>query len=199
MNFFSMLQEWAKQGMPLRVGLIGVGKVGAMFLSQALHTPGLHVLAISDLDVARTREELSTVGWPSERYGAASPAKALSLGSMYITDDVDELINADALAGPLLALRAAEANVVYSLAYGDQPALIAKQLVWARACGFQVISLGKGTTYLPHYNASTPETVWDHFGLTSREATLAGMNAKMFNLFLYGTQSAIEMAAVANT
>jgi predicted homoserine dehydrogenase-like protein len=162
MNLFSMLQAWAKQGLPIRVGLIGAGKFGVMFLSQALHTQGLHVLGIANLVASHAREQLSTVGWLSERYGVTSPAKALSLRSTYITNDVDDLINAggieviieatgvpetgivhalkcftcghhvimvnvegSALAGPLLALRAAEADVVYSMAYGDQPALIA--------------------------------------------------------------------------
>ncbi len=235
MNLYTMLQARAERGMPLRVGLIGAGKFGAMFLSQALHTPGLHVLAIADLNVARTHEQLASVGWPTEQYRATSAAKALATGATYITDDAEEVINAggieviieatgvpeagirhalkcfergrhvvmvnveaDALAGPLLARRAAAANVVYSMAYGDQPALIAEQVDWARACGFQVISAGKGTKYLPEYHASSPDTVWDHYGLSAAEAAAAGMNAKMFNSFLDGTKSAIEMAAVAN-
>lgn len=235
MNLYAMLQQRAEQGMPLRVGLIGAGKFGAMFLSQALHTPGLHVMAIADLDTARARAQLATTGWPPERTQATSPAKALADGSTYITDDAFELINAggievvieatgvpeagivhalecfargrhvvmvnveaDALAGPLLARHAENANVVYSMAYGDQPALIAEQVDWARACGFEVISAGKGTKYLPQYHGSTPDTVWDHYGLSTDQAAAAGMNAKMFNSFLDGTKSAIEMAAVAN-
>jgi predicted homoserine dehydrogenase-like protein len=107
-------------------------------------------------------------------------------------------VEADALAGPALAARARAAGVVYSLAYGDQPALIAEQVDWARACGFRVAAAGKGTKYLPEYHASTPDTVWGHYGLTAEEARAAGMNSRMFNSFLDGTKSAIEMAAVAN-
>jgi predicted homoserine dehydrogenase-like protein len=107
-------------------------------------------------------------------------------------------VEADALAGPLLARRAREAGVVYSLAYGDQPALICELVDWARTAGFDVVAAGKGTKYLPNYHASTPETVWSHYGLTPEQATLGGMNARMFNSFLDGTKSAIEMAAVAN-
>ena len=51
-------------------------------------------------------------------------------------------VEADALAGPLLA-RAREAGIVYSLAYGDQPALICEMVDWARACGFEVMAAGK--------------------------------------------------------
>ncbi len=107
-------------------------------------------------------------------------------------------VEADVLAGPLLAERARAAGVVYSMAYGDQPALIAELVDWARATGFQVICAGKGTKYLPEYHASTPETVWGYYGLTPEQAKSGGMNPKMFNSFLDGTKSGIEMAAVAN-
>ena len=107
-------------------------------------------------------------------------------------------VEADVLAGPALAARARAAGIVYSLAYGDQPALIAEQVDWARACGFRVAAAGKGTKYLPAFHASTPDTVWSHYGLTAGEARAAGMNSQMFNSFLDGTKSAIEMAAVAN-
>ena len=107
-------------------------------------------------------------------------------------------VEADVLAGPSLAREAARAGVVYSLAYGDQPALICELVDWARACGFAVIAAGKGTKYLPEYHASTPATVWGYYGLTAEQARLGGMNPQMFNSFLDGTKSGIEMAAVAN-
>jgi predicted homoserine dehydrogenase-like protein len=88
--------------------------------------------------------------------------------------------------------------VVYALAYGDQPALVCEMMDWAEACGFRVVSAGKGTKYLPDYVRSTPDTVWGHYGLTPEQAQLGGMNAQMFNSFLDGTKSGIEMAAVAN-
>ena len=107
-------------------------------------------------------------------------------------------VEADVLAGPLLARRAREAGVVYSLAYGDQPALVIELVDWARTSGFNVVCAGKGTKYLPEYHASTPETVWSHYGVTPDQAARSRMNPKMFNSFLDGTKSAIEMAAVAN-
>jgi predicted homoserine dehydrogenase-like protein len=107
-------------------------------------------------------------------------------------------VEADALAGPLLASRAAEAGVVYSLAYGDQPALICELVEWAQASGFDVVCAGKGTKYLPIYHASTPDTVWDHYGFSQETVEQGDFNAQMFNSFLDGTKSAIEMAAVAN-
>lgn len=107
-------------------------------------------------------------------------------------------VEADALAGPLLARRAAQAGLVYSLAYGDQPALICEMVDWARAAGFEVIAAGKGTKYLPAYHESTPATVWGHYGFTPGMVAAGDFNAQMFNSFLDGTKSAIEMAAVAN-
>jgi len=107
-------------------------------------------------------------------------------------------VEADALAGPLLARRAARAGIVYSLAYGDQPALICEMVDWARAAGFEVIAAGKGTKYLPAYHESTPATVWGHYGFTPEMVAAGDFNAQMFNSFLDGTKSAIEMAAVAN-
>ena len=107
-------------------------------------------------------------------------------------------VEADALVGPLLARRAREAGVVYSLAYGDQPALICELVDWARATGFEVVCAGKGTKYLPEYHASTPDTVWDHYGFTDEQVEAGGLNPRMFNSFIDGTKSAIEMAAVAN-
>ena len=107
-------------------------------------------------------------------------------------------VETDVLVGPLLARRAAEAGVVYSLAYGDQPALICEQVDWARAAGFAVVAAGKGTKHRPEFHASTPDTVWGFYGLTPARAAESGMNPKMFNSFLDGTKSGIEMAAVAN-
>lgn len=234
MNLYRLLQERAAAGRPVRAGLIGAGKFGAMFLAQARLTPGLHVMAVADLDPARARQTLLTTGWQEERF-AANLAQALESETTHITDDATALIaadglevvidatgdppagirharlccqegkhvvmvnvEADALAGPLLAQEAAQAGLVYSLAYGDQPALICEMVDWARACGLPVVAAGKGTKYLPVYHGSTPDTVWGHYGLTPEQAAAGGMNPQMFNSFLDGTKSAIEMAAVAN-
>jgi predicted homoserine dehydrogenase-like protein len=235
MNLFAKLQQRAAQNKPIRVGLIGAGKFGAMYLSQAQRTPGIHLLGVADLSPANAKLSLARVGWDKEKLKAKSLEAAHRTGSTCITDDamaliaspfVDVIIDAtgspaagiahvlacceakkdiimvnveaDALAGPLLARKAAKAGIVYSLAYGDQPALICEQVDWARTAGFEVIAAGKGTKYLPSYHQSTPDTVWGHYGLSAQAATQGGMNPQMFNSFLDGTKSAIEMAAVSN-
>jgi predicted homoserine dehydrogenase-like protein len=111
---------------------------------------------------------------------------------------VNVTVEADALAGPLIAARARKAGVVYSMAYGDQPALVCEMVDWAETAGFRVVAAGKGTKYLPEYERSTPDTVWTHYGITAEAAAAGGMNPQMFNSFIDGTKSAIEMAAISN-
>ena len=235
MNLYTRLRARQEAGEPIRVGLIGAGKFGTMFLAQARRTPGLHVMAIADLAPERVVAACERTGWPPEACAAAGFEAAFKSGGTHVTENAMALIaapgldvvveatgspaagaahavaafaagrhvvmvtvEADALAGPLLARRAEANRVVYSLAYGDQPALIAELVDWARAAGFQVTCAGKGTKYLPAYHQSTPDTVWDHYGIDADAAAADGMNPQMFNSFLDGSKSAIEMAAVAN-
>jgi len=107
-------------------------------------------------------------------------------------------VEADCFCGPMLARKAAQAGVLYSLAYGDQPALICDLVDWARAAGFPVVAAGRGHKWLPHYAQSTPETVWGYYGLTPEQARIGGLNPKMFNSFLDGSKPAIETSAVCN-
>ena len=107
-------------------------------------------------------------------------------------------VEADAFCGPLLAQRAQQAGVVYSLAYGDQPALICDLVDWARTAGFNVVAAGRGHKWLAHFAQSTPDTVWGFYGLTPEQAQVGGLNPKMFNSFLDGSKPAIECTAVCN-
>ena len=111
---------------------------------------------------------------------------------------VNVTVEADAFCGPLLARKARAAGVIYSLAYGDQPAMICDLVDWARTCGFPVVAAGRGHKWLPHFCESTPETVWGYYGLTPEQAARGGLNPKMFNSFLDGSKPAIESTAVAN-
>jgi predicted homoserine dehydrogenase-like protein len=107
-------------------------------------------------------------------------------------------VEADALCGPLLAARARQKGLVYSMAYGDQPAIMCELVDWVRACGFELVSAGKGMNFEPRYRYSTPDTVWDFFGWTKEQVAKGDFNPKMYNSFTDGTKAAIEMAAVAN-
>lgn len=224
MYIYSSLLKRASANNPVRVGLIGAGKFGSMFLTQVPTTPGLEVSVIADLNPSAAQQTCLSVGWtPEQLERTRFVDDAMTLVS---SDDVDVVVEAtgnpvvgleharaaikhgrhivmvnveaDVLAGALLAEEARRAGVVYSMAYGDQPALTCELVEWARSTGFNVVAAGKGTKYLPSYHASTPDTVWDHYGLTASQASEAGMNAQMFNSFLDGTKSALEMAAIAN-
>jgi predicted homoserine dehydrogenase-like protein len=224
MNLTSLLKRRFEDGNPVRVALIGAGKFGSMFLAQVPTIPGLEIAVIADLDTDRARTACRAVGWDDRRLSATrftdkgrdactaedvevvieatgSPEAGIAhaLAAIEAAKHIVMVnVEADVLAGPLLASMARERGVVYSMAYGDQPALIAEMVDWARAAGFEVAAAGKGTKYLPLYHSVTPDDVWSHYGLTSAEARDAGMNPQMFNAFLDGTKSAIEMAAVAN-
>ena len=126
--------------------------------------------------------------------GIAHARMAFAAGTHAVMVNVE----ADCLAGPALATEAAKAGVVYSLAYGDQPALVCELVDTLRAAGFEVVAAGKGTKYLPEFHTSTPDTVWPYYGFTDEMVAAGDFNAQMFNSFLDGTKSAIEMAAVAN-
>ena len=232
---FAKLQQRAAEARPVRVGLIGAGKFGSMYLAQVPRTPGVHLAGIADLDPEAACRNLARVGWPAERVQAPSLDAALADGRTHVGDDwqalvrhpaidvvvectghpiaavdhcleafangkhvVNVTVEADAFCGPLLAKRAAQAGVVYSLAFGDQPALICDLVDWARSCGFPVVAAGRGHKWLPHFAQSTPETVWRHWGLTPEQAERGGLNPKMFNSFLDGSKPAIESTAVAN-
>jgi predicted homoserine dehydrogenase-like protein len=234
-NLSAKLLEREAAGRPVTVGLIGAGKFGTMFLSQARLTRGLHVVAVADLDTARAKSQLATAGWPAAQYAASSLADAYGKRATFITDDTMAMIadprieviveatgipgagiahclkaietgkhivmvnvEADAVAGPLLARKAKAAGVVYSLAWGDQPALICEHVDWARAAGFKVICAGKGTRYEPHYHRSNPDNVWDILDKYLNISDRKSINPKMFNSFVDGTKSGIEMTAVCN-
>lgn len=222
MNLARLLSERAAAGRPVGIGLIGAGKFGTMFLAQARVTTGLRVAGIADLSAERADAALRRTAWAE----TGRPRIYGNAEELIAADDVDVVVEAtgdaaagihhalaccrnrrhvvmvnveaDALAGPLLARKAKEAGIIYSLAYGDQPSIICEMVDWARATGLPVVCAGKGTRYLPSFHASTPETVWPNFGYTEEQVATGDYNPKMFNSFIDGTKSGIEMAAVSN-
>jgi predicted homoserine dehydrogenase-like protein len=168
--------------------------IAAPSLGDAMKTRGLHVTADAEALIAFPGIEVIVEATGIPEAGIAHALKAIAHFKHIVMVNVE----ADALAGPLLARKAKSAGVVYSLAWGDQPALICEHVDWARACGFKVIAAGKGTRYEPHYHRSTPDTVWEildkYLNITDRKS----INPKMFNSFIDGTKSGIEMTAVCN-
>jgi predicted homoserine dehydrogenase-like protein len=169
-------------------------RYAAASFDEALRTGGTHVTDSADdlLDAPGIEVILEVTGNPIA--GAYHAVRAIEQGRHVIMVNVE----ADCMLGPVLAERARSAGVVYSMAYGDQPALICELVDWCRTVGFDVVAAGKGTKYLPEYHTSTPDTVWSYYGFTDEQLATGDFNPKMFNSFLDGTKSAIEMAAVAN-
>ena len=235
MSLYSKLQQRHAEGRPVRIGLIGAGKFGSMYLAQIPRTPGVHLVGVADLSPEAACRNLARVGWDPQRVQAASLDAAVKGGTTHVGDDwqalvshpaidvivectghpiaavdhclgafahgkhvVNVTVEADAFCGPLLARKAAQAGVVYSMAFGDQPALICDLVDWARTCGFPVVAAGRGHKWLPHFCESTPDTVWGHYGLTPEQADRGGLNPKMFNSFLDGSKPSIECTAVSN-
>ena len=235
MNLYQRLRACADEGSPVKVGMIGAGKFGSMFLAQAVRIAGIHLIGVIDLSPAQAKSNMELVGWSPERFSATSLDEAAATGKTFVGDDwrrlvvhpkvdiiiectgapmaaiehaieafrngkhvINVTVEADAFCGPALAAKAKESGVIYSMAYGDQPALACDLVDWARTCGFSVVAAGRGHKWLPEYRKSTPETVWDHWGLTKEQAERGRLNPKMFNAFLDGSKPAIESAAIAN-
>ncbi|MBO6816069.1 MAG: Gfo/Idh/MocA family oxidoreductase [Rhizobiaceae bacterium] len=235
MSLHEQLLKLSAQRKLIRVGVIGAGKFGSMFLSQAALIPGIHVIGIADLNVKQAKSNLLNSHWNEAKFGASSFDEALKHGTTYVCDSYEELVThpvidiiveatgnpivaadhilaafnngkhvvsatveLDSFCGIKLASLAKSAGVIYSMAYGDQPAMTCELVDWARTCGFKVAAAGRGHKWHPDYRFSTPDTVWNHWGLTLEQVEAGRLNPKMFNSFLDGTKPAIESAAIAN-
>lgn len=238
MNLYTLLQQRAQSGNPIKAGIIGAGKFGTMFLSQARLMPGMQIVGIAELDPEKARQACLRTGWPAGSLSVCNSTAAINDAALAdrtaLTEDAFALIEADldvileitgvpeagsihawkaleagkhvvmvnveadCLVGPAIRKKADEVGRIYSMAYGDQPALIAEQIDWARAVGLEVVCAGKGTRYQSEYHYSTPKTVWTYYGFSEEQVASGDYNAQMFNSFLDGTKSAIEMCAVAN-
>ena len=238
MSLYHSLQQREATNRPIRIGVIGAGTFGSMFLAQARLTPGMKIVGIAELDLAKATQACLEAGWPGEAINYENSSGAINdsanKGKIILTDNAEQLIKADldviveitgvteagtyhaltaiecgkhvvmvnveadALLGQALHQKAREKGLVYSMAYGDQPAIIAELIDWARTIGVEVVCAGKGTRYQPEYHYSTPETVWDYFGFSDEQLSSGRYNAQMYNSFLDGTKSAIEMCTLAN-
>ena len=235
MSLYSQLLSRQSANNPIRVGVIGAGKFGSMFLSQAIRIPAVHIVGIADLNVEQAKSNLANVHWSEEQYSASSLDAAAANGTTFVCDSyeaivqhpaIDIIVEAtgnpvvaadhilaafangkhvvsatvelDSFGGLAVAREAKSAGVTYSMAFGDQPAMTCDLVDWARTCGFKVAAAGRGHKWKPEFRFSTPDTIWDHWGVPRDVAERGRMNPKMFNSFLDGTKPAIESAAIAN-
>ena len=209
---------------PIRIAFIGCGKFVSMFLAQYNHLDKIQIDSIVDLNIEQAKKNCSNSGLDETKISEINFSKSLDeildrnieifieatgnpiVGTVHAVNIIKNkkhviLVNveADITCGKYLSDIAKENEVICSMAYGDQPSLIIEQIEWARLNGFSVLCAGKGTKYHPTFEYSTPDTVWGHYGLSKERAEKeSGMNPKMFNSFLCGDKSAIEMCAVSN-
>jgi len=209
---------------PIRIAFIGCGKFVSMFLAQYNHLDKIQIDSIVDLNIEQAKKNCTNSGLEETTISEINFSKSLDeildrnieifieatgnpiVGTVHAVKIIKNkkhviLVNveADITCGKYLSDIAKENGVICSMAYGDQPSLIIEQIEWARLNGFSVVCAGKGTKYHPTFEYSTPDTVWGHYGLTKERAEKeSGMNPKMFNSFLCGDKSAIEMCAVSN-
>ena len=220
MYLYSKLKDYKGN---INIAFIGCGKFISMFLSQYNQLKKIKIDTIVDLDIERAKSNCIKSGLKKETVEKINFVNSLDsilnrnieifieatgnpiVGTQHAYKVIQSKKNiimvnveADVLCGKYLSDLAKENNVIYSMAYGDQPSLILEQIEWARLNGFFVTCAGKGTKYHPSFEYSTPENVWNNYGMTAEDAKNAGMNPKMFNSFVTGDKSSIEMAAVAN-
>ena len=220
MYLYSKLEDYKGN---INIAFIGCGKFISMFLSQYNQLKKIKIDTIVDLDIERAKSNCIKSGLKKETVEKINFVNSLDsilnrdieifieatgnpiAGTQHAYKVIQSKKNiimvnveADVLCGKYLSDLAKENNVIYSMAYGDQPSLILEQIEWARLNGFFVTCAGKGTKYHPSFEYSTPENVWNNYGMTAGDAKNAGMNPKMFNSFVTGDKSSIEMAAVAN-
>ena len=208
----------------ISIAFIGCGKFISMFLSQYNQLKKIRIDTIIDLNIEQAKKNCLNSGLSKETIGEINFVNSIDealdrnieifieatgnpiVGTVHAVKIIKQkknliLVNveADVTCGKYLADLAKENNVICSMAYGDQPSLIMEQIEWARLNGFSVVCAGKGTKYHPEFEYSTPDTVWGYYGLSKERAEIeSGMNPKMFNSFLCGDKSAIEMCAVSN-
>jgi homoserine dehydrogenase len=208
----------------IKVAFIGCGKFISMFLSQYNQLKKIKIDTIIDLKIDQAKKNCLNSGLTEDTIKEINFANSLNeainrdidifieatgnpiVGTVHADKIIKKkkhiiLVNveADVTCGKYLSDLAKQNGVICSMAYGDQPSLILEQIEWARLNGFLVTCAGKGTKYHPAFEYSTPDTVWEHYGLTKERAEIeSGMNPKMFNSFLCGDKSAIEMCAVSN-
>ena len=208
----------------ISIAFIGCGKFISMFLSQYNQLKKIKIDTIVDLNIEQAKKNCLNSGLSKETIDKINFVNSIDealdrdieifieatgnpiVGTIHAIKIIKQkkhliLVNveADVTCGKYLADLAKENNVICSMAYGDQPSLIMEQIEWARLNGFSVVCAGKGTKYHPEFEYSTPDTVWGYYGISKERAEIeSGMNPKMFNSFLCGDKSAIEMCAVSN-
>ena len=164
MYLYSKLEDYKGN---INIAFIGCGKFISMFLAQYNHLQKIKIDTIVDLDIERAKSNCIKSGLKKEIVEKINFVNSLDsilnrdieifieatgnpiVGTQHAYKVIQSKKNiimvnveADVLCGKYLSDLAKENNVIYSMAYGDQPSLILEQIEWARLNGFFVTCAG---------------------------------------------------------
>lgn len=222
------LHRRAETGSPIRIGLIGVGQMGAGIVSQCSHLPGIEIAALADVDLERTARALARTGVsnPLVAEDTDAAAAAVTEGRTVITSDaeliphlpVDVVVEATGVpeVGIRVGLATAFAKKHLVSMNVEADVTVGRLLRRMFALSGKVYTIGAG---------DEPAVAWGlvdlcrtvgleviaagkgkNNPLDSRatpstvraEAVAKGMNPRMLAAFVDGTKTMCEMTALAN-
>lgn len=141
-----------------------------------------------DMDMAGRANEIHAV---VDATGAPEVGARLSLDAIKNKKHIIMLnVEADSVIGPILYKKAKEAGVVYTGTAGDEPGSAMELYDFAQGLGFDVLAMGKGKNNPIDLNAN-PDTTYE-------DALKKGLKPHMLAGFIDGTNTMIEMTAMAN-
>jgi len=206
------LEELERKGLPIRVGVIGCGRMGAGVVNQVAKTPGMRIVGIADQDVNRAAAAAQSISSKdNEVFVAADGASILQVpldviveatgipeaGAQIAYQAIEHRkhivmmnVETDAVVGPMLKRLADRAGVIYTVTAGDEPGVAGGMFEWARSVGLDVVAIGKGCMHPIQWEAN--ETT------LAREGATVGINPKMLASFRDGSKHSVEATVIAN-
>ncbi len=101
MSLHTLLCKREEKKEPIRIGMIGAGRYGTMFLAQSRFIPGMEVVGIADLNLRKAHDACVSAGWSKESITSSTSTNVINdearkkRGGIVLTDDSDILIKAD--------------------------------------------------------------------------------------------------------
>ena len=99
MSLYHLLSKRAAEKKPVRIGMIGAGRYGAMFLAQAKYIPGMQIVGVADLNLEKAQKAIVRSGWSEDMLKKVGNTGQINdsaqRGAIALTDDAESLIHAD--------------------------------------------------------------------------------------------------------
>jgi predicted homoserine dehydrogenase-like protein len=222
------LAERAHQGRPIRVGLVGVGQMGAGIVAQSSHIPGLEIVALADVDTSRATRALRHIGVtaPAEIDDPDRAAQAIGEGEVVVTTQgemlpslpLDVVVEATGIpeVGARVGLAAAMARTHLVSMNVEADVTIGRLLrnlfensgcIYTLATGDEPIAAGELVDFartigleviVAGKGKNNPLRQDATPASVADEASAKNMNPRMLAAFVDGSKTMVEMAALAN-